>query len=321
MYLVLDVGGTFVKYAIMNAKGEILVTDKYPTNLNGEDQTDSFLNSISELYQKYDKEYTIEGIAVSLPGQVDIKNGIVYGGGTLKFLDKQRVGQMISEKCNNIPVSLENDGKCCALCESWFGNAKDVPNAYVLVIGTGVGGGMIIDHKVHHGSSLIAGEVSYLIDNMSRSQADSILTAEEIKGELPNTLDHLPFIAGARCATGGVCNRVAKIKNMPFNEVNGELIYKWAHEGDKEIIEVIEDWYFEIAKSCINIYLTFNPDIILIGGGISVLPEFIEGIEKYVNKIKRMTHILDNIKLGSCKYRNRSNLYGAFINFKQLYEI
>lgn len=319
MYLVFDIGGTFVKHAIMDDDGNIFENEKYPTPVSAEHGVNDLLNGIENKYHSLKKQYDIEGIAVSLPGQIDIENGIVYGGGILKYLDKVKLGELISERCDSLRVSLENDGKCAALCEAWLGNASHVENAYVLVIGTGIGGGMIIDHHVHHGNSFMAGEVSYAIDNMKRSQIDSIQTAETIKG-LRATLDSMPYSMSARCSTGGICNKVSKLKGMDIQDVSGELIYRWASEGDKEIADVLEDWYFEIAKACVNIYCIFNPDIILIGGGISAQPLFIEGIKKYVDKLKKLTYVLNNLKVDVCKYRNRSNLFGAVMNFKQLYK-
>ncbi|MCM1272664.1 MAG: ROK family protein [Clostridium sp.] len=319
MYLVFDIGGTFIKYAIMDGDGNISVNEKYPTPIDAGHGVNDLLDGIEQQYRSLKQQYDIEGIAVSLPGQIDIENGIVYGGGILKYLDRVKLGARISKRCDNLRVSLENDGKCAALCEAWLGNASDSENAYVLVIGTGIGGGMIINHHVHHGSSFMAGEVSYVIDNMKRNQVDSIRTAETIQG-LSATLDSMPYSMSARCSTGGICNRVSKLKGMNIKDISGELIYKWASEGDEQIADVLEDWYFEIAKACVNIYCIFNPDIILIGGGISAQPLFVEGIQKYVDKLKKLTYVLNNIKVDVCKYRNRSNLFGAVMNFKQLYK-
>lgn len=317
MYLVFDVGGTFIKYALMNADGDITETDKCPTPIEADGSVERFLNTIYNIYSKY-KEKNIEGIAMSLPGLIDVENGIVYGGGTLKYLDKVHLGKLLTEKCDGLRVALENDGKCAALCESWKGNAKDVKDAYVLVLGTGVGGGMIINHRVHHGCNLIAGEVSYTIHNMVRQQAESITPIETID-TIEATIETIPYIAGSCCSTTGLRGKVAKYKNISLYDIKGEDIFKWAAEGDTGIQNILEDWYFEIAKMCMNIYMLFNPEIILIGGGISVQPLVIEGVRRYTDKLSRIAKIINGIKIDVCKYNNRSNLYGAIMNFKQLY--
>lgn len=180
MYLVFDVGGTFIKYALMDQKGKIYEKYKVPTPFqdgkvddNGdeitpytvktEDGIAAFLEQIDIIYGKYSKEYQITGIAMSLPGQVNVNQGIVYGGGSLPYLDRVPLGNLISRRCGNVPVALENDAKCAALAEVWIGNAKDCKDACVLVFGTGIGGGIIIDRKVRHGVGMIAGEMSFFV--------------------------------------------------------------------------------------------------------------------------------------------------------------
>ncbi|MBD5095937.1 MAG: ROK family protein [Lachnospiraceae bacterium] len=317
MYLVFDVGGTFIKYALMDKDGEIGETDKFPTQLDNTCGLELLVNSIFEIYTKY-KAKNIEGIAMSLPGLIDVQNGFVHNGGALKFLVGVPLGRLVSEKCDNIPVALENDGKCAALCESWKGNASDVRDAYVLVLGTGVGGGMIINHHVHHGNSLIAGEVSYTLHNMDRAQVETITPIETID-EVGHTIDIIPYIAGSCCSTLGLRCKVAKYKGLSYHDVKGEDIFKWASDGDTGVQNILEDWYFTIAKLCVNIYVIFNPEIILIGGGISVQPLVLEGICRYVDKLRNISKILTDIKIGTCKYNNRSNLYGAMMNYNQLF--
>ncbi|MCM1288639.1 MAG: ROK family protein [Clostridium sp.] len=317
MYLVFDVGGTFIKYALMDEHGEIDETDKFPTQLDNTHGVELLVNSIFEIYTKY-KDKTIEGIAMSLPGLIDVQNGFVHDGGALKFLAGVPLGKLLSEKCDNLPVALENDGKCAALCESWKGNASNVRDAYVLVLGTGVGGGMIIDHHVHHGNSLVAGEVSYTLHNMDRAQSETITPIETI-GEVGRTIEVLPYIADSCCSTLSLRCKTAKYKGLSYHDVGGEDIFKWASEGDAGVQNILEDWYFTIAKLCVNIYVIFNPEIILIGGGISAQPLVLEGICRYVDKLKKISKMFADIKIGTCKYNNRSNLYGAMMNFNQLY--
>ncbi len=317
MYLVFDVGGTFIKFALMDKNGEIEETGKFPTQLDNTRGAELFVNSVFEIYAKH-KDKKIEGIAMSLPGLIDVRNGFVHNGGALQFLAGMPLGKLLSEKCDNIPVALENDGKCAALCESWKGNASNVKDAYVLVLGTGVGGGMIIDHHVHHGNSLIAGEISYTLHNMERAQVETITPIETI-GDVGRTVDTLPYIAGSCCSTLALRCKVAKYKGLSYHDVAGEDIFKWASEGDAGVQNILEDWYFTIAKLCVNIYVIFNPEIILIGGGISAQPLVLEGICRYVDKLKKISGMYKDISIGTCKYNNRSNLYGAMMNFNQLY--
>ena len=240
MYLVFDVGGTFIKYALMDQKGKIYEKYKVPTPFqdgkvddNGdeitpytvktEDGIAAFLEQIDIIYGKYSKEYQITGIAMSLPGQVNVNQGIVYGGGSLPYLDRVPLGNLISRRCGNVPVALENDAKCAALAEVWIGNAKDCKDACVLVFGTGIGGGIIIDRKVRHGVGMIAGEMSFLYDGLPIEDVDKIRPLEEINskqgGELPD-----PCIWTQQASVQALRRKVAKAKGLKWQEVNGEDI-------------------------------------------------------------------------------------------------
>ena len=314
MYLVFDVGGTFIKYALMYQKGKIYEKYKVPTPFqdgkvddNGdeitpytvktEDGIAAFLEQIDIIYGKYSKEYQITGIAMSLPGQVNVNQGIVYGGGSLPYLDRVPLGNLISRRCGNVPVALENDAKCAALAEVWIGNAKDCKDACVLVFGTGIGGGIIIDRKVRHGVGMIAGEMSFLYDGLPIEDVDKIRPLEEINskqgGELPD-----PCIWTQQASVQALRRKVAKAKGLKWQEVNGEDIYEMA-ETDPEIQDILERMYYNIAWHCCNLYITLAPEIILIGGGISAQPKFMEGIIKYTSK----------------------NLIGALFNFLQKYDL
>jgi predicted NBD/HSP70 family sugar kinase len=318
MYLVFDVGGTFVKYAWMTGDGTIEDRGKMPTKSRPGDTIDDFLASLGGVYDNYKAKGQVEGIAMGLPGQIDVENGIVYGGGGITYMHNVPLQRLLSERCDNVAVSLENDGKCAALAEVWLGNAKDCRDACVLVFGTGIGGGIIIDRKVHHGKRMIAGEVSFMYDNITRADLDKIVCVDG--KNVDDILDIINLTWSTNAATSGLCYKVAVAKNMSPAEVTGEKIYQWAKAGDEVAIEVLEDVYFSIAKQCCNLYVTLDPDVILIGGGISAEPEFVKGINRYVEKLKKITHVYDGLRVDSCKFLNDSNLLGALYNFKQKYE-
>lgn len=320
MYLVFDVGATYVKYAWMTTEGVIEEKGKIPTKSKPEDGVQDFVDSLAGIYEQYKKKGTVEGIAMGLPGQIDVDNGIVYGGGGIRYMHNIALQKLMSQRCDNVPVSLENDGKCAALAEVWMGNAKDVKDACVLVFGTGIGGAIIKDRKVHRGKRMQAGEVSFMIDSkMTREDLPKIYCLEKLA--MYEAMDKVPFNWSARASTGAVCYWLSKMKHLPVEEVTGERIYQWIREGDEEAKEIMEEMYFSIAKQCCNLFVTFDPEVILIGGGISAEPAFIEGIKRYVEQLKQLSIIYDEIKIDVCKYRNDSNLLGALYNFKQKYGV
>lgn len=321
MYLVFDVGGTFVKYAVMSEDGGIAEKGKMPTKNRKDDTLDDFIVSLVDIYEGMRPKYQLFGIAIGVPGQVDVDKGIVYRGGSLPFLDRVPIASMISAKCGNIPVSVENDARCAALAEVWQGNAKDCSDACVMVFGTGIGGGIIINRRVHRGRRLMAGELSFLIDSMTRQQLEQI---NKIKDDPEGWYDktHFPTMFASTCATGsGLIRRVSREKNIPYEDISGELIYKWADAGDEICINALEDVYYGIARQCVNVFVTMDPDIILIGGGISAEPAFINGIKKYVDMLTGLFKEVKGIRVEKCKFGSDSNLIGALFNFLQLHNL
>ena len=107
---------------------------------------------------------------------------------------------------------------------------------------------------------------------------------------------------------------------MDWKNISGEQIYEMA-ETDSEVQDILEDVYFNIAWHCCNLYITLAPEIILIGGGITAQPKFLEGIVKYVTKLRRLSYIYDRMKIDLCKFGNDSNLLGALFNFLQKYNL
>lgn len=329
MYLVIDIGGTFIKNCVMSRDGEIVDKgDSIPTpySIGHGDCTvsqgvDAFMDTIDGIYRGFKDIYDISGIALSMPGQIDVDNGIVYGGGALPYLDEQRLGDLISERCDGLNVAIENDGKCAALAEVWKGNAKELKDVVVIVFGTGIGGGIVIDRKILHGRGMVAGEMSYLFENITRDNFYALVPLEEnLKNnrggfELPKDSTW-----SMQASVMSVCRKVAEAKNLPVDKVDGKLMYELDAEGDKDVHEILESWYLNIAKHCMNMHVLLAPDIILLGGGISAQPKFIEGVKKYVRILSKFSIIYNEMNIGLCRFGNDSNLIGALFNYLQKYE-
>ena len=144
-YLVFDAGGTFTKYALMDENAEILEKDKVPTPDYHTKTKEDYYAVLDSVVEKYRNR--IEGIAISMPGMLDNRNGYCVTAGYLAYLAGSTVGTELSQRYG-IPVSVENDGKCAALAEFWRGSLRGCTNGAVVVIGTGVAGGIILNGKL-----------------------------------------------------------------------------------------------------------------------------------------------------------------------------
>lgn len=194
-----------------------------------------------------------------------------------------------------MPISVENDGKCAALAESWVGALAHTDHGIVLVFGTGVGGGLIINNCLHRGSNGIAGEFSFI------QQTDACYQPSAYFG-----------------ASGSVLSLVSegeRVKGMEKDTLSGELLFQLIEEGDKELQGVLEKYCDTIALHLFNLQYIFDPETFAIGGGISEQKRFIQEIEKSIDRLKeKHTYQLAVPRVVQCKFRNDANLIGALMN-------
>ena len=290
-YLVLDIGGSAIKYALMTEKLEFIEKGKKVTP---SDNIENFIETVGEIYDKY-KDY-IEGIAISMPGVLDSEKGYTYTGGSLTYNDGKEIVKILQERCPT-KITIENDGKCAALAEVWKGSLKNCDDGVVIVLGTGVGGGIIRDKKIYKGKNFFAGEFSFVATNINDTQG---------------TENWWGYKSGSR----GLIGAAAKAKNMPIGELDGHKIFEYANNNDADILKVLDDFTYKLAIQIFNLQCILDPEVLAIGGGISSQDILIEYIQKNVDKYHK-TFKLDVPKpnVVRCKFRNDANLIGALYNF------
>ncbi len=296
-YIVFDIGGSSVKHAIMTEEGEFIKKGSYKSE---RDNFDSFKASMISEIEKAKEEYNIAGVAVSAPGGVDSDTGLIGGASALPCIHGPNFKKIFGEDLG-ITLEMENDANCAALGEVWLGSAKDNNDVLFVVCGTGIGGAVIKDKKIHKGNNLHGGEFGYFILDSEINGQDSIFRTWSEVG-----------------ATGALLRRVAKAKGISENEIDGRKIFELAESGDEICIKAIDDFYFYNALGIFNIQYTYDPEKIVIGGAISGREDFIDKINEkldiIMNKIKdaKIRPIIEK-----CKFENDSNLLGALFNYLQ----
>lgn len=291
MYLVIDIGGTFVKYALMDAAGQITVKNKKPTPRTNLTDFEHLLFSIIE-----EQDLTnIKGIAISCPGTVDIETGIIYHGGSFPFLHEVNLAKTIQERYGK-DVSIENDGKCAALAELWLGSVKGSKDAVVFVLGSGVGGGIIIDGKLHRGINLSAGEVSYVMDRI-----DPVTRKASFFGYDGSAVE--------------MVRRIAEMKQLE-DPTDGGAVFEFIIQMDKEAMEVFDEYCIFLAAQILNLQYILDPELFAIGGGISAQPILLERIKWAIDEVKKRNPMhMASPHVVACQFRNDANLYGALYHF------
>ena len=152
-YLVIDGGGTFTKYALMDENAAILEKNKVPTPGYKDHKKEDYYRMLDGIAEQYRDR--IAGIAMSLPGMLDSERGYCVTAGYLAYLSESPVAEELESRYG-FPVSIENDGKCAALAEFWQGSLKGCRNGAVVVLGSGVGGGLILNGALERLQSRIS---------------------------------------------------------------------------------------------------------------------------------------------------------------------
>ena len=284
--LSIDIGGTYIKYALMGKDAAILSRGKILTPQEGRDEL------IEAIGRVYDEMTGVEGIAISMPGIIDTENGYCVMGGALSYNDDFYLRHVLYERCP-VRIVIENDAKCAAMAEAGMGALKGVNDGLVLIFGTMIGGGIIHDRKLLRGKHFSAGEVSY------------ILPHAEQKASYEN-------VWGNRNGTPRLCRLYAEKKGLDPSEVDGLMVFNAVKAGEKEAIDSLTKFTRGIAVQIFNLQTVLDPERIAIGGGISAQPILIEYIKRHLNKLyAECPYQIPRAEIVTCKFHNDANLYGA----------
>ena len=273
MILTIDIGGTNIKYGLCDESGNIQHKGEYPTL----DTADQIVQSICDLPFSYD------GIAISMPGILNEDHSRAFITGKLSFLSNYPLKDRLI-KIKNCKVTIENDGRCATWAELGYGNLMDSKNALVVVLGTYIGMGIVIDHKVYEGSHLLAGEYSDVHMDLEKSYT--------------NTMAAYFGKDGLERAAG----------------LTGRELFK--NLDDEKVYAGFDQYCQNLAWMLSNIQLLLDVDTILIGGGISAQPKLIECIKENMSGLKQWFPTLESPDIKACKFNNDANLLGALCYYK-----
>ncbi|WP_057914626.1 ROK family protein [Peribacillus muralis] len=292
-YAVFDTGGSSIKYALMDEKATFIERSYVETPKDG---IDSFVNIITGIVEQYQESYSLEGIALSMPGAVDVTSGYIGGSSAIPYIHGPNIKQLVQER-TGVRVELENDANCAGLAEGWMGAAKGVNDYVCIVIGTGIGGTIILDKKVRRGNNLHAGEFGFML----------------MEGYLEHPLGkNWSNLA----STAGLVRHVAKRKGLESKVFDGHTVFTMSDQGDEDAKEEISTFIRRLAVGIFNVTYVIDPEKILIGGAISKRKDLIERINQELRTMKDDKSRLQ-VSVEQCAFGNDSNLIGALYHYLQ----
>ncbi len=290
--LVLDIGGTFIKYACMDESMEFLARGRTSTPRDGREEL------IEAIGRIYDSLLPLDGIAISMPGIIDTEKGYCRMGGALGYNDDFYLRQSLYRRCP-VKISMENDAKCAALAEAAAGSLRDVNDGFVLIFGTMIGGGYIKDRKLHRGKHSSAGEVSYLI-----TDRDSMASLDTVWGN--------------RCSALRLCRMYAGRKGLDPDQVDGVQVFQAVNRRDRDALDCLEQFSREIAVQIFNLQTVLDVERFAIGGGISAQPALIRSVRAQLQELYRhCPYTVSQVEVVACAFQNDANLIGALQCFLQ----
>lgn len=278
-----DIGGSSVKYAVIEKTGKILAKGKKTTPQEKEE----FFRLIENVAASYRRAYTIEGAGFSFPGAVDDVSGVIGGSSALPYIHDFPIRQELERRLS-LPAALENDANCAALGESWLGVGKEHEDLVFLVIGTGIGGAVVKGKCIHHGKHLHGGEFGYMVSDASHR------------------------ILSETGSTRVLAERVADAKGLPREEMDGHKAFALADAGDADALQAVSAMYEALAMAIYNLQYAIDPEIFVLGGAVSERPGFAEEIGKRVDVILKdvgVARIRPVIR--PAQFGNDANLLGA----------
>lgn len=292
--LCVDVGGTSIKYALIDSSLELREYGKVKTPY---EDVETYLRCLCDLYRPFTGR--VEGIAMAVPGRIS-PEGVCLSAGHLKYADGLDLAGELRKR-RGVPVTVMNDAKSAALAEAKWGALSDCKDGIAIVLGTGIGGAIVKDGQVHMGVHYSAGEFSFV----------------SMWGEL----DDPSSMWYGQNGNFRLIRMAARAKNLPEAQVSGEDVFRWVEEGDPFVRKALDRFTAVIARMIFNLQMIYDPERFVIGGGISRQPALLEYIQKNLDFCYQMLgENMPKAEVTVCRFFNEANLLGAYANFLSRHE-
>lgn len=288
-YVGIDVGGTSIKFGLINKDGEII----QKSNIKTVDEKEQLLSDIAKIVQEYqENDHTIAGVGVSMPGVVEA-DGILTTAGAVKSMYGVNLKKELEQR-TGIKTTIENDANAAAIAEQWLGAAQGLHNYLDIVLGTGVGGALVINDQVYLGAHARSGEFGWmLLDDQHDELEDGSMNFQS--------------------ATVIGLLRVYNIKAQD-KLTDARKVFDRADQGEKIAQQVLHNYFHKLAQSILNLVVSFDPAKVIIGGGISVNPTFQAGLNNAYTELQSEHSSVRDLELPEivpAKLGNDAGMIGA----------
>ncbi len=304
LYLGIDIGGTAVKIGSVTEHGEVIERDTFSVNFDEYETPilQTVIKSCHLFMEKFHRTPEVyKAIGVSATGAINTENGTVEGSaGHIKHWEQSKIKEFMEAEFG-LRVQVLNDANAAALGELWKGAAQGKKQVIVVTIGTGVGGGIIVNGEILLGAHGFAGELGHM---------PILCTGETCSCGNKGCLEHYG-------STSALVNTVkdaiehGKIKKPENNKVDGVWIFEEVGKKNPDMMAIVENWIEYIAAGIVGLIHIFNPEQVLIGGGVSEQQQlFMEPLKEKVQS-SVMEHFGRNLEIKAANLGNKAGMIGA----------
>jgi glucokinase len=298
--IAIDLGGTNLKIALLDLKYKIIVKEVLGTE--GFRRKQSLISAIIDSSRRIMESHGLSrkdilGIGLGLPGPIDIKGGIVHFFPNIPGWKEVKLKRILQQKLR-LPVFLDNDANLAAWAEYRLGAAKGAKNALCLTLGTGVGGGLIIDGRLYRGRSFAAGEIGHLPINEN--------------GPCCNC-------GGRACLETYIGNKriINLAKKLFKRNISLEELSRLAKKKNKKALSLWAGVGRHLGIALVGVVNLINPDCIVIGGGVAKAGEALFKAIKETVLSRAMSVQARHVKITKARLGSDAGLIGAAILVRQ----
>ncbi|EAO3649623.1 ROK family protein [Salmonella enterica] len=279
-YIGIDVGGTHVKYGVINSDGEELTHYQFDTP----EDASTFTRKWQDVVARCQQDYDIAAIGVSFPGHINPHNGHAAKAGALAYLDDVNLMELFSG-LTDLPLVVENDANCAALGEMWRGAGQHYDNLVCITIGTGIGGGIIVGRELYRGAHFHAGEFGVM--------------------PVGNNGESMHKIA----STSGLMASCRQALALPAEEMPPADVIFERMATDVHLREAVNDWARYLSRGVYSVISMFDPGVVLIGGGISEQEKLYPLLTRHLETFEMWEAL--QVPIQPCQLGNQAGRLGA----------
>jgi glucokinase len=299
----IDIGGTKISAGVVDSSGNLIDSSRCSTPTEGGKE---LISSVINLIKEFNKKYEIKGIGISIAALISSDYGTIVGAPNIANLSKLNFVNEIKVEFE-LPIIIENDANAAMWAEFKFGNAKGLNPVMFFIIGTGVGGGLVIDGKLFKGANGIGAEFGHMC-----VVPDGLLCGCGSKGCLEQYASGGALIRYANEALLANPDKSEEVLSFGEGKLSGTALTKAAKAGNELALAAFSkqaDW---LGLACASYSLIIDPQAIIIGGGVVDAGElFLAPVRAAMRKYMPFAESHVPPKIIAAKFGNDAGLIGA----------